>query len=160
MDKIQTLSHLAIFEGIPYEAVEKLCSCGREVRFEAGHKLFERDQQADGLIIVQEGVVDLVFPIEILSATREVTMESLEPGGVAAWSSLVDPHRLTLSARCKSPCVLTMLSRENLYAFFETDPFTGYLFMRNLAGVIGRRLQTMQVMWTRELQATAQRKME
>lgn len=160
MDRIQALSSFAIFEDISPKAIEELCSQGREISVEAGHKLFERDHESDELMIVQEGVVDLVFPVEILSVTREVTMESVPAGKAIAWSSLVHPHRFTLSARCASPCVLTCLSRDNLYAFFETDPKTGYLFMRNLAEVIGRRLQAMQTMWMRELQATAARRME
>ena len=160
MDRIQALSRSPIFEDISLEAIEELCSRGREISLEAGHKLFERDQEADELMIVQEGVVDLVFPIQILSVTREVTMESVQAGGVVAWSSLVTPHRFTLSARCATQCELTCLSRDGLHAFFETDTQTGYMFMRNLAQVIGRRLQAMQAMWVRELQATAIKRME
>lgn len=160
MDRIQALSRSAIFEDISREAIEELCSRGPEVTFEEGHRLFERDRDADELMIVQEGVVDLVFPVQILTATREVTMESVQAGDVVAWSSLVSPHRFTLSARCACRCVLTCLSRDNLHAFFKTDSQTGYLFMRNLAEVIGRRLQAMHAMWVRELQATATRGME
>lgn len=160
MDRIEALSRSAIFEDISLEAIEELCSRGREVSLEAGHKLFERDQEADELMIVQEGVVDLVFPVEVVSVTREVTMESVTAGGVVAWSSLVRPHRFTLSGRCAGQCVLTCLSREKLLAFFETDPRIGYLFMRNLADVVGRRLQAMQTRWVRELQVTASKRME
>ncbi|MFQ5413314.1 MAG: Crp/Fnr family transcriptional regulator [Phycisphaerae bacterium] len=155
-----TLLSSAIFADIPREAVEELCSRGCEVTFEVGHKLFERDQDSSKLMILQEGVVDLVFPIEVMNVTREVTMESVQAGDVLAWSSLVVPHRFTLSARCASRCVLMALGRDALHAFFETDPQTGYRFMRNLAGVVGRRLQAMHRMWMRELQATAERRME
>jgi CRP-like cAMP-binding protein len=160
MDRIQALSDSAIFEDFSREAIEELCSPGREVSRQAGYMLFERDQDADELMIVQEGVVDLVFPVQIMSVTREITMESVQAGDIVAWSSLVPPHRFTLSARCASQCVLTALSREILLAFFETDSKAGYLFMRNLAGVAGRRLQAMQAMWVRELQATATKRME
>ncbi len=160
MNRIQALSSSAIFEDISVEAIEELCSRGREVSFEPGHKLFERDQHADELMIVQEGVVDLVFPIQIMSVTREVTMESAQAGHVLAWSSLVRPHRFTLSARCARRCVLNCLSRDKLHAFFESDPQTGCQFMRNLAEVVGRRLQAMQTMWVRELQAIARKQME
>lgn len=160
MDRMQALSRSAIFEAISPEAIAGLCSRGREISLEAGHKLFERDGEADELLIVQEGVVNLVFPVEVLSVVREVTMESVQAGGVVAWSSLVRPHRFTLSARCASRCVLTRLSRDDLHAFFETDAQTGYLFMRNLAEVIGRRLQAMQAIWVKELQATAMKRME
>lgn len=160
MDRIQVLSRAAIFEDISLEAIEKLCSRGREISLQPGDKLFERDQQADELMIVQEGVVDLVFPVEVVNVTREVTLESVLAGDVVAWSSLVRPHQFTLSARCAKRCVLSCLSRDKLHAFFETDPKTGYQFMRNLAEVIGRRLQAMQTRWVRELQAAATKRME
>lgn len=160
MDRIQVLSQSAIFEGISLKAIEEVCSRGREISLEAGHTLFERDQEADELMIIEEGVVDLVFPVQIVSVTREVTLESVQAGDVVAWSSLVHPHRFTLSARCAGRCVLTCLSRDSLHAFFEVDPQTRYLFMRNLAEVIGRRLQAMQAMWIRELQTTAAKRME
>ncbi len=160
MDKIQALSRSTIFEGISRGTIEELCSRGREVVFEPGHKLFERDQDSSELMILQEGVVDLVFPIQIIGVTREVTMERAQAGKVIAWSSLVAPHRFTLSARCATQCVLTALSRDTLRAFFETDAQTGYLFMRNLAGVVGRRLQAMQAMWVCELQTCAATRME
>lgn len=160
MDGIEVLSRCPIFEDISREDVEALCARGRELTFEAGHKLFERNQDADALMIVREGVVDLVFPVQVIGVRRELTMESVQAGGVVAWSSLVRPYRLTLSARCASRCVLTALSRENLNAFVETDPRSGFLFARNLAGVIGRRLQAMQTLWVRELQASAAHRME
>ena len=161
MDSVTSiLLDSAIFEDISPEAVEELSSHARVVSFEAGRTLFERDQQADELLILLEGVVQLVFPVEVIGVTRDVTMERAEPGDVLAWSSLVSPHRFTLSAECTTRCVMRGLSRNSLQASFQTDPQTGYLFMRNLAGVIGRRLQAMQTMWMHELQSTASRRME
>lgn len=44
--------------------------------------------------------------------------------------------------------------------FFETDAHTGYSFMRNLAEVIGRRLEATQTMRTPELQFSAVKQMQ
>lgn len=151
----RTLSCSPIFEGIPDDAIESLCSRGRVVVFEANHQLFERGNDAHDLMILQEGVVELLLPLEIMGVTRDVTMESKDAGEVVAWSALVAPYRFTLSARCATKCTLTSFSREMLHARFQEDPQNGYLFMRNLAGVIGRRLQAMQTMWVHDLQAGA-----
>lgn len=145
----------AIFEGISDDTIADLCSRGRVISLEANHKLFERGDDAKELMILGEGVVELLFPVQILGVTREVTMESKQAGDVVAWSSVVSPYRFTLSARCAGPCTLTALSRETLRSFFETNPETGYLFMRNLNGVIGRRLSAMQTTWAHNLQASA-----
>jgi CRP-like cAMP-binding protein len=149
----------AVFVDISREAVDELCSRGQTVSFEADHKLFERGQGAEELMILQEGVVELLFPVQIMGVTRAVTMESKHTGDVVAWSAVVSPYRFTLSARCASECTLTSFRRSTLHTFFETDPQTGYLFMRNLAGVIGRRLQAMQTIWMHDLQARAEKRM-
>lgn len=158
-DENASLLQSAVFEDISEEVVEGLCSRGRVVSFDAGQKLFERGESADELIILQSGVVELLFPVQIMGVSRDVTMEVKQAGDLVAWSSLVKPYRLTVSARCASTGTLTSVSRQELLAFFETDPKTGYLFMRNLAGVIGRRLQAMQTLWAHDLQASAAKRL-
>ncbi len=155
-----TILRSTVFEGISDDAIEDLYSRGEVSSFEAGHKLFKRGQGAEELMILQDGAVELLFPIMILGVTREVIMETKQPGAVVAWSSLVSPYHVTLSARCASDCRLVGFTRDALFAFFEADPRTGYLFMRNLAGVIGRRLQAMQTIWMYELQASATKRLE
>ncbi len=155
-----SLRQSPIFDDIPDDDVATLCAQGRTASFDAGHVLFERNQDTEELMILQDGAVELLFPIMILGVTREVTMETKQPGAVVAWSSLVSPYRVTLSARCASDCRLVSFARDALYSFFEADPHTGYLFMRNLAGVIGRRLQAMQTIWMHDLQAGATKRLE
>ncbi len=155
MDSVLKLSRCAVFEDIAREAIEELCSLGRELSFGAGHVLFTRGQDADELMILQEGVVELLFPVQIMAVTRELTLESKKEGDLVAWSGMVRPYQFTLSARCASDCRLIGFSRDTLHAYFEKEPRTGFLFMRNLAGVIGRRLQAMQAIWLHDLQASA-----
>lgn len=150
----------AIFEEIPHAIVAELCTRGRRLSFDTGHVLFKRGEDAGELMVLQEGVVELMFPVMLLGVTREVTMEAKRAGAVVAWSSLVSPFDFTLSARCASDCTLVCFSRDALYAFFEEDSHTGYRFMRNLAGVIGRRLQAMQTIWVHDLQASAAKRLE
>jgi CRP-like cAMP-binding protein len=155
-----TLLRSAIFEDISNDIVEEFCSRGRVISSGAGYTLFDRGQNADELMILQEGVVELRFPVQILGVTRAVTMEVKQAGDVVGWSALITPYRFTLSARTASKCILTGISRDSLQAFFETDPQTGYVFMRNLAGVVGRRLQAMQAIWMHDLQASAAKGLE
>ena len=149
-----------IFDEIPDEEVATLYALGRTVSFAAGHVLFERGQDAEELMILQYVAVELMFPITILGVRREVVMETKQPGAVVAWSSLVVPYHFTLSARCAGDCRLVNFARDALYSFFEANPHTGYLFMRNLAGVIGRRLQAMQATWMDDLRASATKQLE
>ncbi|MHC4063441.1 MAG: Crp/Fnr family transcriptional regulator [Planctomycetota bacterium] len=160
MDSFQDLAGAAIFEDISPEGIAGLCSRGRDLSFETGHVLFERGQDADELLILRQGSVELFFPVHIMGVTRDLTLESKQAGDVVAWSALVNPRRFTLSGRCTSKCTLTGLGREALHGYFETHPALGYLFMRNLAGVIGQRLQRMHAIWMHDLQTSASKRLE
>ncbi len=152
-----SLAASPIFADMEDTSIEELCARGQTISFSAGHVLFERAEDAVKLMILREGIIELVFPVSILGATREVAMESKSPGDVVAWSALVSPYYFTLSARCTSDCTLMSFTREALTVYFDTDPATGYRFMSNLAGVIGRRLQAMQATWMHDLQASLTR---
>ena len=154
------MSRSALFEGIAFSDIEALCSQERNLTFKAGDRLFERGEEARGLMILKEGLVELFIPIEIIGVTRDVPVETKQAGDVVAWSALVAPYRFTLGARCASDCVLAVLGREALEEFFSDHLLAGYLFMRNLSRVIGGRLQSMQTMWLRDLQLSATRKLE
>lgn len=160
MERIEQLVNSAIFEDIPQDAVEALCDRGLTCTFEEGHRVFERGQDANELMILQEGTIELFFPVRIMGAVRELTLETKQVGDVVAWSALVSPYHFTLSARCATKSVLVGMNREILHDYFKTAPQVGYLFMRNLAGVIGRRLQAMQSLWIHELQASAAESLE
>jgi CRP-like cAMP-binding protein len=150
----------AIFEDMSGNTVQDLCGRGHVQSFDTGSQLFERGNKADDLMILLDGVVELLFPLRILGVCREIPMESRHACDVVAWSALVAPYHFTLSARCASPCKLMSLGRAALFRFFEADPATGYVFMRNLAGVIGRRLQALQTMWMHDLEASALKRWE
>jgi len=150
----------AIFEDMSEETVQDLCGRGRVLSFDAESKLFERGGRAEDLMILLDGVVELLFPLRILGVSREIPMESKHAGDVVAWSALVAPYHFTLGARCATPCKLMSLGRAALFRFFEADPATGYVFMRNLAGVIGRRLQALQTMWMHDLEISAVKRLE
>lgn len=160
MDDTEESPPATIFKGIPNKDIEKPCSHGRDLSLEAGHRLFERGQEAQELMILRDGVVHLIFPVRIMGVSRDLTAEVKRTGDVLAWSALVDPCRLTLGACCASKCVVTSWHRDMLRDYFGACPDVGYVFMQNLAGVIGRRLQTIQHMWLRELQAGATKRLE
>lgn len=160
MEQMGHLARSPIFEDISPEAVQALCDRGLTCTFSAGHQVFERGQDADAVMILQEGTVELFFPVRIMGAIRPLTLETKQAGDVVAWSALVSPYRFTLSARCATKSILVGMNREILRDYFETAPHVGYLFMRNLAGVVGRRFQAMQTLWIGELQASAAEKLE
>jgi CRP-like cAMP-binding protein len=153
MLSVESLKEVSLFRGIAQDIVEELWALGRVVHYVEGDKLFDRGHEADDVLIVESGSMALFFPVPILGAVKEVVVEHAGPGDVMAWSALVSPHALTLSARCVESGAVRALARNTLSDYLKDRPQVGYQLMRNLAGVIGRRLQDLQNMWIREIEA-------
>jgi len=72
---------------------------------------------------------------------KEMIFETIEPGEVFAWSSLIAPHQLTATARCLTPARVVVLPADALEDIFTRHPQAGGLFMKRLAEVIAKRLR-------------------
>lgn len=149
----EALGQSAFFVGIGSEFVAELWGRGRVAEYEAGARLFDRGDEARDVLVLESGSADLYFPVPVLGVTKEVTVERVGPGDVLAWSALVNPFQLTLSARCVEACVVRAFARDELRAHLRKHPEIGCLLMENLAGVVGRRLQHFQDLWIREVQS-------
>lgn len=148
----EELSGIPILAGVPQDDLAGLLALGSDRDYAAGATVFERGAAAAEMYIVCRGAVELAFPLEIQGQLREIPLQRYGRGGFVGWSALVAPYRFTFGARCVERAELTVFRREALDAFFDDHPVAAYRFMRNLAGVVGLRLQRMQTLWVQEIQ--------
>jgi CRP-like cAMP-binding protein len=152
------LSGFAIVAGMPPGPLAEMEQHAAVRSFEAGDVLFEEGALATELYGLLEGEVtlSLVFQDRVLKADvrheeyvhkrvevieKEMVFETIEPGEVFAWSSLIAPHQLTATARCSTPTRLVALPADALEDIFARHPQAGGLFMKRLAEVIAQRLR-------------------
>lgn len=150
---VDALSQISLFVGIDQETVQDVWALGRVTHHEQGDRLFERGSEANEVLIVESGLVALFFPVPILGAIKEVVVEHAGPGDLLAWSALVSPYTLTLSARCVESGDVRALGREALGDHLDRHAEVGHVLMKNLARIVGRRLQDFQNLWLLEVQA-------
>ena len=98
------------------------------------------------------GRIALTLPIQIRGGEEEVLVEETLPGETVGWSGLVPPHRFTLNATAAIDSELLGFPRASVLDHFAAHPAVGHTVTRNLAAVIGHRLQVFQTMWLREMQ--------
>jgi CRP/FNR family transcriptional regulator, cyclic AMP receptor protein len=146
------LRRAAIFGELQDTEAERLLAVARSQQCHKGECLFLLGDHADRLYVVLKGKVELTFPLSFGGIVRDVPVESKTPGGALGWSALVKPHRFTLSARGVETSELATFPRQDLLRVFEADPRIGYVVMRHIAEVVGRRLLQVQALWARELQ--------
>jgi len=92
------------------------------------------------------------LPMRVLDREESVLVEERGTGQALGWSALTPPHRFTLTATALVETEVLALPRTALFALFEARPHVGYIVARNVAAIIGQRLEIFQAMWLREMQ--------
>lgn len=146
------LRSAAMFGELQDADAARLLAVARPQQCHKGECLFLLGDHADRLYVVLSGKVQLSFPLSFSGVVRDVPVESKMPGSALGWSALVKPHRFTLSARAEESSEVAAFLRQDLLGLFEREPRIGYVVMRHIAEVVGRRLLQVQALWARELQ--------
>jgi len=141
-----------LFAGLSEEQALRAGALGRERRAAAGEILFRLGDRADAFYVVRQGTVELTFPLQVMGKTKEARFQSLGPGRTLAWSALVPPHKLTMSARAATDVELLAFDRERLLELFAVEPAIGLQIMSNLARVVAARFHELLALWVREIQ--------
>jgi CRP/FNR family transcriptional regulator, cyclic AMP receptor protein len=125
---------------------------GARVALGQGDVLFRLGTDADRLFIIERGRVALSLPMRVLDREESVLIEERGTGQALGWSALTPPHRFTLTATALVETEVLALPRVALFKLFDARPDIGYIVARNVASIIGQRLEIFQAMWLREMQ--------
>ena len=141
-----------LLSGLLESDVTTVTALGSPTIAPAGHVIFNLGQQADTIYLVLRGRIALTLPMQIRGGEQDVLVEERLAGETLGWSGLIPPHRFTLKASATVDSELLSFPRAALLGCFESNPTIGYVVSRNVASVIGHRLEVFQTMWLREMQ--------
>jgi CRP-like cAMP-binding protein len=141
-----------LLKGLSEEEAARFLALGTKTHLAGRQTLFRLGTDADKAYLVVRGRIALTLPIRIRGGEEEVLVEEKLPGETVGWSGLVPPHRFTLNATAAIDSEVLGFSRASVVDHFASHPAVGHVVTRNLAAVIGHRLQVFQTMWLREIQ--------
>ena len=114
-----------------------LCSCAKNVRFEAKQYLFHEGEPADQFYLLRHGRVAL----EITAPGRGgITFQTVDVGGLVGVSWLVPPYRWTYDAKALDIVRAVSLDAACLRQKCEADHDLGYEMMKRFVPALVERL--------------------
>lgn len=141
-----------LLNGLTPDEAAGVLALGTRLSLRSGAELFPLGAAAESLFVIERGRIALTLPMKVQGREEDVMVEERLPGQTVGWSALIPPHRFTLKASAPLETDVVVLSRAALLEHFAAYPEVGYAITRNLASVIGQRLQMFQAMWLREMQ--------
>jgi len=141
-----------LLAGLSHDEATALLALGTRINLSSGDVLFRMGGDATSLYVVERGRIALTLPMQVCGREEDVLVEERSPGQTVGWSGLIPPYRFTLKATAPLETDVLVFTRSSLLEHFGQWPVVGYIVTRNVASVIGQRLQVLQAMWLREMQ--------
>ena len=158
MTESNPLAGFKFFSEVNPATLESIARTSEIVAYKDAEVIFRFDEPATHLYGVIEGQIDLsvVFTDKVLKTQIEyeeaiqanmveeeksIVVDSVLPGQVFGWASLVGSGRRTVTASCAQASRVFVLAAAELKTMFEADNALGYVIMKKLSDIISRRLQ-------------------
>jgi len=152
------LTGFKFFSEVVPESLEMIGQKCEVLEFGTGDVIFQFDEPASRLYGLLEGEVDLsiVFKDKVLQTEiqyeesikasiidkeKSIVIDTVLPGQIFGWASLVGPARRTVTAGCTEDCRVVAVAADDLQAMFAKDHYLGYVIMKKLSDIIARRLK-------------------
>lgn len=114
-----------------------------------GTILFEIEQDADILYLLVTGGVDL-YDVSVdehdPSLRKEFFVGEIDPGEILSISAVIEPHKVTATAKVSTPSHLVKIDALKLRAYADNNPMFGYKLMHQVAKLSLERLAETRVM--------------
>lgn len=128
------LKGTVLFEGLSDEALAAIAGVTTRQAFESGDAIYELDDEANDVFVVETGRVQFFFG----AGNRDETSGSIVTAGQAfAWAAMLEgrPRRVAL-ARCLETSTVLAIDGNALLEIFAGDTAAGYHVMSRLTGLI------------------------
>lgn len=123
--------------------LKELAMISEEITVEPNTILFKKGEQAKALYVLVDGNIDLIdYLTSELDPTycKEFLAGEMEPGSVLAISALVEPYKLTATAKATQKSRLVVIDGHELQRLANEDIALGYALMRQVAKLAIERM--------------------
>jgi len=137
MIEVALLGDLKFARGLPPRALEALATMAGVETVPQGKVLFREGTLVHDLFLVQTGFFKLEMNVPAKGA---VTILTVGPGELLAWSALLGEGSMTATATAVEESRIITLPGEKLRTLCSVDTGFGYTLMRHLAAALSKRL--------------------
>ena len=141
---MKLLSSCYLFKGLSESQFQNLSAITKDLRAQKGQFIIHEGQDSGELFVLKQGAVELLTTVndDLVHDNFELPIAILRnPGDCTGTSSLLEPYKYSLSARCFEDSELQIIKYTDLRHLMLTDHELGCTIMKNLAQHLLDRLK-------------------
>ena len=138
MVTLENLKNNELFQGLSDTELKEVLPFCKEKTFDAGTIICKYEERGKEFFLLLDGDVNLQIPTE---KEFGISVVFVRVGSAFGFSALIDPHTYTSTAKCNTKLkVITVEVGPFLDFISNKNKSIGFLFMRNLACILMKRL--------------------
>lgn len=141
MDRIELVKAIPLFESLDDDDLRALAHKLREVRIDAGQRVFAQGDEGDAMYVIESGAVDIVAG----SGKQQVTLASLFKQQYFGELALLDGAPRSAAAVASRATQLLALERDDFVEFIKKRPDAALAIMHE----VGERMRATNELMTR-----------
>ena len=144
----EILKRYAFFAPFDEKELQGIAMFAEETSLEEGTVLFEEHGEADTLYLLLDGGIDLYFKSEEEyhpKGSKEFYVGCINPGEICAISAIMEPHKLTATARVSKASQVVKIDAKELWSLLSQDAELGFSVLQQVIKVLYQRLTDTRV---------------
>lgn len=133
----EILKRFPYFAMVGEESLRTIAQFSEEVGVEAGTPMFKEGEKAPWLYIIRQGEIDIQYTLGDGSSR---VVDTLVPGDLLVWSSLLPPYKTRSSGLVTKDLQLIRMDAAALRQLCEQDTAVGYRLMTQVVTLLANRL--------------------
>lgn len=155
MVSAELLGRYPFFSFLKPAQLRSIAKLAKEESYERGDILFREKDPATALFILLKGSLELFFTVDVEyhpELRKELKFRVIYPGEISGISALIEPYRLTSSARATEPSQVIKIEAGSLLELCQKDEELSYALIHQVARVAIDRLNATRLqlaaMWS------------
>ncbi len=141
----EMLRRYPFFAGLSEDQLRGIAMIAAEVSLPEKTVIFKGESEAQCFYILVSGEVELLYSGGGEGRVVNAYVGSIAPGEVFGYSALLEPYKMTTTARSEGPVSAIAIDACGLRAMCEVDNRLGYTFMQHLAQALAERLHGVRI---------------
>ncbi len=140
----QIIAKFANFADFTDDEIKAMAILANEEHYEPGRFIFYEGGEAEKMYLLLQGQVEMMLNTDEMGAQRAVVM-TVQPNEIFGWSALVEPYKLTASARCATRVRVIGIAAPGLRALMAVSCALGFRLMQRACQASSARLNATRV---------------
>jgi CRP/FNR family cyclic AMP-dependent transcriptional regulator len=135
----QIIAKFANFSDFTDDEIKAMSILANEEHYEPGQFVFHEGGEANKMYLLLQGQIEMLMNSNG-AGTQQAVVMTVQPGDIFGWSALVEPYRLTASARCATRVRVVAIAAPGLRALMAVSCALGFRLMQRACQASSARL--------------------